>query len=382
MCAGIGFLSLVLFGWSNVSHALTLHVTDDTYIHLNKLNKPNQTNGKSKKLLIRNTGGGDESQVFVKFDLSAVPAGADISQAVLRLWVDTIKNPGSITLHEVLAPWEEDTLSAASPPAISGAFATIPIPHDQNSFVTIDLTTVVQGWLTNPSTNHGLALVPESNDPVRVELDSKEDVATSHPMELEVALVSGGTPGPAGPQGDPGPPGPAGAQGAQGPSGPLGPQGLPGPQGPNGLTGPQGPAGGNIVGGDFVHNDSPAGSGLSFNITQTVLTLSMNIPTNGFVLLRASGSCDLNPTASSPSSIHVFITNQASEDNPTFHPSKVNCFDAASTEFTPHQWWATENMIPVTGGVQSFYLRAENVYSTIARLRHLRLSGIFIPNQY
>ena len=237
MCAGIGFLSLVLFGWSNVSHALTLHVTDDTYI---QLNKPNQTNGKSKKLLIRNMGGGDEGQVFVKFDLSAVPAGADINQAILRLWVDTIKNPGSITLHEVLAPWEEDTLSAASAPALSGAFATIPIPNVQNSFVTLDLTTVLQGWLTNPSTNHGLALVPESNDPVRVELDSKEDVATSHPMELEVALVSGGSPGPAGPQGDPGPPGPPGPAGAQGPSGLLGPQGLPGPQGPIGLPGPQG----------------------------------------------------------------------------------------------------------------------------------------------
>lgn len=39
------------------------------------------------------------------------------------------------------------------------AFAAIPIPNDNDSFVTLDLTSVVQGWFTNPSTNHGLAFV-------------------------------------------------------------------------------------------------------------------------------------------------------------------------------------------------------------------------------
>ena len=242
------------------SYALTLHTSDDTYINLNK---PNQKNGKAKKLVVRNTGNGVR-QVFVQFDLSALPPGAEISQAVLRLWVDKLQNPGSLTLHEVLGSWTEDSLSAGSAPGTAGAFATISIPNDKDSFVTIDLTSVVQSWLANPSTNHGLVLAPDSNDPLRMELDSKEDVATSHPMELELALVGGGQPGPPGPQGDPGPPGPAGTdggQGAQGEQGPPGPAGAAGPQGP---VGPQGPPG--VV--SFPTNNTRGGAGtLSSNTT-------------------------------------------------------------------------------------------------------------------
>lgn len=55
--------------------------------------------------------------------------------------------------------------------------------------------------------------------------------------ELETALESAGTKGPAGPQGDPGP------TGAQGPQGNPGPQGDIGPQGPQGLQGDPGPQG-------------------------------------------------------------------------------------------------------------------------------------------
>ena len=226
--SGITFYCMLLgLCWAVPIYALTLHTTDDAYINLNK---PNQNNGKAKKLLIRNTGN-LEHEVFVKFDLSVLPSGTDISQAVLRLWVDKLHNPGRLMLQEVLATWDENTLTAGAAPPRSGAFATIPIPNDNNSYVTIDLTSVVQGWLTNPSTNHGLALVGDGNDPLRMELDSKEDVATSHPMELEVALVVGSTPGPPGPQGDPGP---AGPQGVQGPPGNDGAQGLPGAQGPHG----------------------------------------------------------------------------------------------------------------------------------------------------
>lgn len=210
--AAIGIFSLATFVMTGDGQALTLHTTDDTYINLNK---PNQKNGTDKGIEIRNTGGG-ERQGFVRFDLGALPPDAQVSKANLRIWVDKLQTPGSLTVHEVLADWQEATLTAGTVPPLTSAFATVSIPDDKASFVLIDVTAVVQGWLENPSTNLGLGLVGDNANPLRVELNSKEDTATSHAMELEVGLVHTGPEGPRGIQGE------TGAQGIQGP------QGIPG----------------------------------------------------------------------------------------------------------------------------------------------------------
>ena len=102
---------------------------------------------------------------------------------------------------------------------------------NNNQFILLDITQLVQSWESGAVVNNGLALA--LNGTVgSFSFDSKEAELTSHEPELLITLN-----GPAGPQG------PQGAQGIQGLTGPQGPAGAPGPIGPAGPAGAQGPAG-------------------------------------------------------------------------------------------------------------------------------------------
>jgi hypothetical protein len=180
---------------------------------------------------------------FARFDLSALPEGATVDKAVLRLWAGAVLKPGTVNIARVLDAWDEASLTAASSPTLDSILASFPVGSgDALHFIDVDVTTLVQEWALDPTSNYGLALVPSGG--VSVLFDTKENPLTGHAPELEVTLATaGGAEGPAGPAGpkgdtgEPGPSGPAGATGGQGPAGPAGPMG---PQGP---VGPQGPEG-------------------------------------------------------------------------------------------------------------------------------------------
>jgi len=236
---------LFLFLWGAPGYALTLHVTDDTNINLNN---PGQNNGGAQDVLVRNVGAGGVRHAFARFDLTPLPPGAVISKATLRLWVSNFQNPGSIDLHLVTGAWDEASLTAATVPSFDPSFATVPISGgDEGSYVTVDVTGIVQGWAAAPATNFGLAILPNALDNIRLELDSKENTGTGHPLEIEVAFEgpagATGATGAQGPHGDAGPAGPIGPTGAMGPVGPTGPAGATGAQGPQGNVGPTGPTG-------------------------------------------------------------------------------------------------------------------------------------------
>lgn len=238
------------------ANAITLHTTDDATIDLSK---PNKNEGDKKDLEVRNTGSGGEHQVFVRFDLSPLPNGAAVDKAVLRLWTNKVKNEGALDLHVVMDPWDETSLTAGTVPLLFPAFVSgVPITGtEEDHFVTIDVTQQVQDWLTEGVDNFGLALIGNGADDVRIELDAKENTSSSHAMELEVALVGGGTPGPPGPQGETGPPGSPGVAGETGPQGPIGlqgSQGTPGLQGPAGVDGVPGADGANWLTGTGIPN--------------------------------------------------------------------------------------------------------------------------------
>jgi hypothetical protein len=217
----------------------TVHVTDDTDINLNQ---PGQNNSGAATVFVRNVGAGGVRHAFLRFEVSSLPPGALVSQAFLRLWVSQLQDPGSVDLHVVQGPWDESTLTAATAPALGPTFATASIGLAQrNKSVLIDVTNIVQQWLNGTQANFGIAILPNAVDAINLGLDSKEDIGTSHPAELEVALA--GPPGPQGPAGPVGAPGPQGPQGATGPTGATGAQGPPGPQGLQGATGPAGPQG-------------------------------------------------------------------------------------------------------------------------------------------
>jgi hypothetical protein len=234
----LGALAGFVLGAPGVGRADTAHVGADTYACPSAPTQ-NFGGGPSVALLGNPQGGSPICTGFVRFDLSALPAGVPVAKATLRLWVGRVWRAGTIDVKVVLDPWEEKALDGSTLPGLGPVVASMMITAiDQQGFATVDVTAAVQDWVGNPeaSPNHGLALSPGAL--TVVELDSKESPLTSHPIELEVTTAGPeGPPGATGAEGSIGPAGPDGAQGPQGAAGPPGPGGPPGPSAPFQVSG-------------------------------------------------------------------------------------------------------------------------------------------------
>ncbi len=200
---------------------------------------------------------------LMQFDLSALPPGTtstQVAKATLRVYCNRADVPGTVLAELVGGAWTESSLTYATLPGLGATVQTAQVVG-AGEFVTFDVTSAVQGWVSAPATNFGLALVGGAG--VSVQLDSKENDETSHAPELEIALVGSGAAGPAGPQG------PAGATGAQGIQGETGATGATGPAGPQGEMGPQGPPGVPGTGGGITYQ-GPYDVGRSYAVGDVV----------------------------------------------------------------------------------------------------------------
>ncbi len=181
-----------------------------------------------------NVGGGYTG--LMQFDLSLLPAGttpAQISRAVLRVYVNRVDTAGVISLQPLTGGWSEYGVTYQTLPAM-GAAAQVFSVSQAGEFVAIDVTALVQAWVAAPATNFGFALTAGT---AVAQFDSKENDLTAHPGTLDVGMVSQG---PAGVAGATGPAGPQGIAGVTGAIGPAGPQGVAGTTGSAGAAGPQG----------------------------------------------------------------------------------------------------------------------------------------------
>lgn len=175
---------------------------------------------------------------LVQFDLSAIPVSSTVAKAYLRVYVNRVVTGGTLDFALATSSWGESTVSANTEPTVGVVFSTASVSV-ASTFILVDVTAQVQTWLAVPASNFGIEITGEGT--TSVQLDTKENTATSHPPELEVSIT-----GPAGPPGTPGgvgPTGSAGLTGPQGASGPIGATGATGPIGPGGAAGPTGAAG-------------------------------------------------------------------------------------------------------------------------------------------
>ncbi len=193
---------------------------------------------------------------LLQFDLSSVPTGANVAKAYLTVYASRVFTAGTVNFAALSSPWTEFGVSYSTQPTVGATFASTSASVG-NTFLVVDVTSQVQSWLASPSTNFGIQVTGSGT--TSLQLDSKENVATSHPASLQLTIIGpagpagvagpAGLPGSAGPTGPPGVPGPSGPQGATGPTGAAGPAGATGPvgaaggAGAAGSTGPTGPAG-------------------------------------------------------------------------------------------------------------------------------------------
>ncbi len=130
---------------------------------------------------------------YIQFNLASIPStytSADITQATLKLYVNTVSTAGSFNVDYVNGTWAESTITSSLAPALGTTIAaSVPITTaDKNQFILIDVTPAVQAWLSG-TTNDGIALV--ANGTFNATFDSKESTTTSHAPELDI--VFGGT---------------------------------------------------------------------------------------------------------------------------------------------------------------------------------------------
>jgi Collagen triple helix repeat (20 copies) len=209
-------------------------VSGDTYV---SSSYPANNFGYQSNLHVNST-----STALIVFDLSSVPsatASSQISKATLWLYVNRISSSGAVSLKPVTSTWTELAVTYNTIPALGSAVVTF-TPTVAQQFVAVDVTSLVQGWVTTPSSNYGVALSTVSGS---ILFDSKENGETSHMAKLDITLVNQGSQGAQGPPGATGAPGATGPQGLQGLTGATGAAGPQGQQGLTGATGPQGPQG-------------------------------------------------------------------------------------------------------------------------------------------
>ncbi len=167
----------------------------DTYV---TTARPSTNYGALSNLYVNSAG-----TALLRFDLSAVPAGttsAQVGRATLRVYVNRVNVPGTVTLSPMTAAWNEAAVTSQTLPPIGNAM-DVEAATDEGMFVVFDVTALVKNWVDAPSANFGVALTATSADVV---LDSKENDATAHPATLDITLAAGagtGSVGPAGPQG-------------------------------------------------------------------------------------------------------------------------------------------------------------------------------------
>jgi hypothetical protein len=146
--------------------AATLPVTGDTYV---SQTYQNQSFGNSTTL---NIGGGNSA--LIAFDLSSLPAGLtkeNIKSATVTVFLNRVATPGGVDISPLTSAWSEAgsiPVTYANRPAASAAILTnVPVAVS-DTYVTFDLTALMQDWVTGASSNYGLEITPAALQPATV----------------------------------------------------------------------------------------------------------------------------------------------------------------------------------------------------------------------
>lgn len=99
-------------GLLQAAKAATLHVNGDTYVDAAA---PDATFGGAATLTLRNTA--SQRTALAQFDTSVLPADdLLVNRVYLRVWVNRVREPGTIRVEATLDRWDESTTTANTLP--------------------------------------------------------------------------------------------------------------------------------------------------------------------------------------------------------------------------------------------------------------------------
>ena len=152
---------------------------------------------------------------------TALPPGttsSQIAKANLMIWVtaETLNNSGSLEVYELTSPFTASSVTYNTRPSTASSPTKVVSAAALSRYLEIDITPLVQKWVANSGSNHGIEIRPSSSSTATdLLIGTKWNTSGSQPPLLDITLT-----GPQGPQGPQGPTGPTGATGATGPPGP------------------------------------------------------------------------------------------------------------------------------------------------------------------
>lgn len=156
----------------------------DTYIDQKN---PNTSYGTSSTLQINSTIN-QIKQGLIKFDVSAIPTGDTVTSA--KLWVYVYQkgsSNNSVSIYESLGSWSQSTTWNSKPARDSVRSGSVTITKS-GDYVVLDITGLVQDWVSGHTPNNGMYLVAGSGSII---LNSAEN--RSNKPVLTVAHKRSGT---------------------------------------------------------------------------------------------------------------------------------------------------------------------------------------------
>ncbi len=147
-------------------------------------------------------GGRNSNRGMLYFDLSAIPPGATIISAELKLYATGYINnllPGHFGnnlsyIEQVSAPWTESTVTWNNQPATTQTNrATLPISGNASQDYTVNVTAMTQTLINNQAANYGFMLRLDTEDPnnqaALLFYSSDHNDASKHP---QLCVIWGG----------------------------------------------------------------------------------------------------------------------------------------------------------------------------------------------
>jgi len=177
--------NLIAFGFVSGAYGLTIPASEDTVGSI--------VAGQSKLTAAANAAPNlmvDATHTaFLYFNLDEVPHDAVLRWAKLRLFLPSVRVKGAgLGVHVVTGAWDE-ALASVQPLVATGTVSTIgPEKLGTRRFVTVDVTSTVQSWISGGTVNEGFAIKSISGGSAvsSLYLTSKDGASLGLPAELDL----------------------------------------------------------------------------------------------------------------------------------------------------------------------------------------------------
>jgi hypothetical protein len=104
---------------------------------------------------------GAANRDLIKFDLAAIPAGTNISQATLDIYYAICNGSGTnttVTTYRISESWDELTATWNVQPAYAEAYGSSPFTYCNTGWKSLDVTALVRAWVNGAYPNNGVLL--------------------------------------------------------------------------------------------------------------------------------------------------------------------------------------------------------------------------------